>query len=116
MKLKAEAKQAARTAWGSATAYMLVYRLQDSTAPPVVREADVPAELREVVARENAEFQKERADYKAKADQIIVKVLHKGDATGFTVTLDKHQPLSALMVHKIPSLFYHLTFLSVIRA
>lgn len=98
LKAKSEAKSAARTVWGSATAYMLVYRLQDGSPVPRVSEADVPAELRELVAKENAGFQKERAEYKAKADQLIIKVLHKGDATGFTLSIDKHQPLSALVV------------------
>lgn len=101
LKLKTEAKAAARTTWGSATAYMLVYRRQEATPPPSVSAEDVPAELRETVAKENAEFARERAEYRAKADQLIIKVLHKADATGFTVTLDKHQPLSALMVRPL---------------
>lgn len=107
LKAKSEAKNAARTVWGSATAYMLVYRLQDGSPVPRIMEADVPAELRALVAKENADFQKERAEYKAKADQLIIKVLHKGDASGFTLSIDKHQPLSALVVCIAQSIVYY---------
>lgn len=73
---------------------------------PQVRESDIPAELREVVAKENAEFAKERAEYKAKADQLIIKVLHKEEPAGFTINIDKHQPLGALNVCNAMSKLY----------